>query len=181
MNINLFATEVLAGKKSGTERAGDVLQITNPIIGALVASQEKGFGHFVVIYGESLLFMGALQATGKATKWSVGKRPSRPGKKAVYSGFPSGHTTSAWSAASYIRVFPEDHKMLAVPMYLAAGFTGYSRVKSKKHTATQVVAAAIFSEAITMFNYKMQWSNEYRTTEIGCSEKSAMIRFSFKF
>lgn len=64
----------------------------------------------------------------------MSKRPTIEGKKNRYDGMPSGHTASAWVAASYIRTFSEDYKYLSIPLYLTAAVTGYSRIHAKEHT-----------------------------------------------
>jgi membrane-associated phospholipid phosphatase len=178
--LNLFSYEVLANKKHHLTRTGDILQITNPIIAGVISTQEKGLGHFAIIYGESLAIMGISKLIGMSGRLEISKRPSTQGGKCRFDGFPSGHTTSAWSAASYVRVFSENHKMLAIPLYAAAGLTGYSRVKAKQHTVTQVLMACGLSEAVTMINAKMKWSNEYKTTDIGFSPNGFLASFKIK-
>ena len=170
-----------ATKKNYLTKAGDILQIAGPVTALLISSQEKGVGHFSIVYGESMVLMGASQLFGKHSKWQIGKRPQQSNKKSRFDGFPSGHTTSAWAAASYVRVFSDDHKMMAIPLYAAAGITGYSRIKARKHTVTQVVMAAALSESVTMINQKMNWSNEYRSSEIGFSPDGFMARLKINF
>ena len=179
--LTILSENVLAARSSSLTRAGDIMQITNPILAGVISSQEKGLGHFSIVYGESLAIMGTSKLIGKSSRLAVSKRPSRSGKRARFDGFPSGHTTSAWTAASYVRVFSDDHKMMAIPLYAAAVITGYSRVKARQHTVTQVVMAAALSESVTMINQKMNWSNEYRSSEIGFSPDGFMARLKINF
>ena len=42
-------------RQSPIRSFGDYAQIINPVLAAGFASQEKGFGHFAIIYGHELL------------------------------------------------------------------------------------------------------------------------------
>ena len=90
-------------------------------------------------------------------------------------------SASAWAAASYVRVFGGDKKILAVPLYASAIITGYSRIKAKRHTVTQVVAAAVMSECVTMLNAKMSWSSNYHTTHINITPDGASFNLQINF
>jgi membrane-associated phospholipid phosphatase len=63
--------------------------------------------------------------------------------------FPSGHTASAFSGASFI------HKRYgikqAIVPYILATFTGYSRVKENKHHIRDVIAGAVISSAFSLY------------------------------
>lgn len=178
--ILTFCNEALASKRSFLRTFGDVAQIINPIVASYSASHEKGFGHFGIIYTESLASMGALKLVGKLNKWEVGQRPNKPGKKSRFDGFPSGHTTSAWSAAAYNQTYSEEYQSLTIPLYISAALTGYSRIQSREHTGAQVVAAIALSEAISLINSKMKWSNEYRSTELGFTPDGGVLSFKMK-
>ena len=70
--------------------------------------------------------------------------------------FPSGHTISAFSAPSYIRV--KYGFKYAIAPYLLAGFVGYSRIYADKHYLRDVVASIILSELSAM------WRSEEHTS-----------------
>ena len=76
--------------------------------------------------------------------------------------------------------FWEEHKYFAIPLYLSAAVTGYSRVHAKEHTAGQVIAGALLAEAFVFFNKKMEWSNEYRSSNFYFGKQEARISFEFK-
>jgi len=160
---------------------GDYAQIINPLIAGGLASQEKGFGHFAIIYTQSFVFMHGTKYIAGKNKWQPSKRLSVENKRARYDGMPSGHTNSAWIAASYARTFSEDYKYLSIPLYITAALTGYSRVRAKEHTTGQVIAGAALAEIVTYINNKLDWSNDYRSSNfyIGGDEVSAKFEFRF--
>ena len=72
----------------------------------------------------------------------------RPDGSDNYS-FPSGHTSAAFSGASFI--FNRYGIKYGIPSYLAAAFVGYSRVHSKKHYWEDVIAGATLAILNTYF------------------------------
>lgn len=178
--LNISDSFAAKNRNSSLRSFGDYMQIINPILASGLASQEKGFGHFAIIYGQTFVIMHSMKLVAKSGKWEISKRPHVDGKKDRYEGFPSGHTASAWVAASYIRNFSEEYKLLSIPLYITAAITGYSRIKSKEHTVTQVVAGAILAESITFVNSKLKWSNEYNSTNFSIGKNGGMISFQFK-
>ena len=180
-SIILNMTPAFAAKsRKGTLRSfGDYMQIINPIFASGLASQEKGFGHFALIYGQTWVTMHSVKIMASKGKWQPGKRPGIDGKKDRFDGMPSGHTASAWAAAAYIRTFSEDYKYLSIPLYITAAVTGYSRVKAKEHTTSQVVVGAALAELVTYINSKLDWSNDYRSTNFyfGGNELTASFQF----
>lgn len=175
---NVYAAD---NRKSTIRTFGDYAQVINPIFVGVIESQEKGFGHFAFIYGQTWVAMHSMKLIGHATKSKWSKRPYIKGKKDRYDGMPSGHTASAWAAASYIRIFSQDYKFLAAPLYVTAAITGYSRIKAKEHTAGQVVAGAILAESITYINSKLAWSKNYQFTDLYLGKDEYAISFKFKF
>jgi len=121
--------------KSKTELAGDILATLIPVIGlgATVYNED---------YDGSIEFLKAYGGTGAVTqilKYTV--REQRPNNSTSYTSFPSGHTSSAFSGASFI------HKRYgikyAIPAYIGAVYTAYSRVKAEKHYTQDVIAGAL--------------------------------------
>ena len=180
-SIILNMTPAFAAKsRKGTLRSfGDYMQIINPIFASGLASQEKGFGHFALIYGQTWVTMHSVKIMASKGKWQPGKRPGIDGKKDRFDGMPSGHTASAWAAAAYIRTFSEDYKYLSIPLYITAVVTGYSRVKAKEHTTSQVVVGAALAELVTYIYSKLDWSNDYISTNFyfGGNELTASFQF----
>ncbi|RTK92105.1 MAG: phosphatase PAP2 family protein [Rickettsiales bacterium] len=169
-----------SNRKSDLRTFGDYMQVVNPIIAASLASQEKGFGHFGFIYAQTFVSMHSIKYIGKSAKWNISKRPYINNKKDRYEGMPSGHTASAWSAAAYVRTFSNDYQYISIPLYITAAVTGYSRIKAKEHTTSQVIVGAVLSEIITYINSRLDWSNEYRSTNFyfGGDELTASFKFN---
>ncbi|PCJ25482.1 MAG: hypothetical protein COA94_06205 [Rickettsiales bacterium] len=181
--ILLGALNPAQAAKSGSSSLrtfGDYAQIVNPLFVAGLASQEIGFGHFAIIYGQSWVSMHGIKLISKSAKWSASKRPNTGNKKDRYEGMPSGHTNSAWVAASYVRMFSE-HKYLSIPLYATAIVTGCSRVKAKEHTTLQVIAGAALAELVTYINSRLDWSDEYQSTNFYFGGDEVSARFEFRF
>lgn len=167
-------------RQSPLRSFGDYAQIINPVLTAGFASQEKGFGHFAIIYGQSWVTMQGIKLVSDKAKWGASKRPSVNHKKDRYDGMPSGHTNSAWVAASYLRTFSDDYKYVSIPLYITAAITGYSRIHAKEHTTAQVIAGAALAELITYVNSKLKWSNEYRSTNFYFGKNEVSAGFEFR-
>lgn len=176
-NINFAYAK---SRQSPLRSFGDYAQIINPIVTAGFASQEKGFGHFAIIYGQTWITMHGVKLLSDKAKWSFSKRPVVNDKKDRYDGMPSGHTNSAWVAAAYLRTFSDDYKYVSIPLYITAAITGYSRVYAKEHTTAQVIAGAAFAEIVTYINSKLKWSNEYRSTNFYFGKNEVSVGFTFK-
>jgi lipid A 4'-phosphatase len=168
-------------RDSALRSFGDYAQVINPVIVSFMASKEKGFGHFAIIYAQSWATTHSVKFISNQTKWASSKRPFILNKQDRYDGMPSGHTNSAWVAAAYVRTFSEEYKFAAIPLYVSAAITGYSRVYAKEHTVSQVIAGAAIAELITYINSKLKWSNEYRSASFyfGNNQAHAGIRLQF--
>lgn len=76
-------------------------------------------------------------------------RISRRPNMTDFDGFPSGHTTSAFSAAGFM--WKRYGHKLGVPTTAFATLVGISRVTSNRHTIPQVIAGAILGGAMAYF------------------------------
>jgi len=140
--------------KSFEEKVGDFMQYALPLTAygtTLYLDDTEGQKAFYKSYATTM-------ATTYALKYTV--KEKRPQSEATDS-FPSGHTASAFGGASFIH-FRYGLSYAVIPYYLAAVFTGYSRVKAEKHYTVDVVAAgliAITSSAYFVEKYeKIQFS-----------------------
>lgn len=157
------------------KRFGDCAQIATPIVAAGIASQERGLGHFAIIFAQNQLLTHSCKRIANKTKWDLSMRPNQRD----FDGMPSGHTNSSWSAAAYVRQF-SSNKALCIPLYATAIVTGISRVAAGAHTIPQVIAGATLAEALTYVNSKLYWSKNYKHFEIGANPKGAFAGFSFR-
>ena len=131
--VLFFALHNTLQAKSKTELAGDILAVAIPsgaYATAFYLDDEEGEMQFYKSYATTLGVTYLL-------KYTV--REKRPESEARTS-FPSGHTASAFAGASFIQQ-RYGWKYSIVP-YVAAIYTGYSRVASKKHHPIDVYAAA---------------------------------------
>jgi len=131
----------------GIETAGDILQYVLPAVtaGALIGHRDvEGTRQFGESYAVALGTTYALKIAVDETRPNGGH----------YS-FPSGHTSSSFSCAEFLR--GRYGWRYGVPAYLAAAFVGYSRVESDNHYAHDVLAGAaigVISSAIFTTPYR---------------------------
>jgi len=131
--VILLGTSNFVYAKSMTESVGDILSIAIPV-GAFSTSlyldDKDGQIQFYKSYGATMGSTYLLNYTVRE------KRPDSNNKDS----FPSGHTASTFAGASFI------HKRYgfkyAVLPYIAAVYTGYSRVHANKHHPIDIYAAA---------------------------------------
>lgn len=120
--------------QSGPQKNGDILQFLVPSIayaGTFVAHDADGRKQFY----ESFL---ASTAITYGLKTVVDRR--RPGNNSNHDSFPSGHTSAVFAGAAFV-----DRRYgigYAIPLYVAATYTGWSRVESRKHYWSDVIAGA---------------------------------------
>ncbi len=129
------------------ETAGDILQIAIPayaLFYSLTRHDKKGTKEFFLGYTGTM-------ATTYALKTLV--REKRPNSKS-YNSFPSGHTASAFSGATYL--YKRYHqtafeKIQGIVAFLAAELVGLSRVSTQHHYPHDVVFGAFLGISITYF------------------------------
>ena len=144
MKILLILIMIIASlfAKSKTESAGDALALLLPATAfslPFFERDQEGQMAFLKSYGTTM-------ATTMALKYTV--REKRPDSD-EHDSFPSGHTASAFAGASFI------HKRYgwryALPAYLGAIYTGYSRVHVNRHHTQDVFAGAFIAVASSWF------------------------------
>jgi membrane-associated phospholipid phosphatase len=168
----MFFSTVKAQNKTITT-AGDILQMAIPAV-ALGSTfiwnddNTKPTWQFVKAYGTSLVLQQALK--------HIVLKP-RPDGSDNYS-FPSGHTTSAFSGASFIQ--RRYGWKYGVPSYLLASFVGYSRIQAKKHDGWDVLAGATIGIGTSYL-----FTKPYAKTKVDVSlnrvESGYLVGFNYTF
>jgi len=130
MSILLIQTHA----KSNTEKIGDFLTFAIPAAAygsTFYMDDEEGRMQVYKAYGTTMLSTVALKYTVRA------KRPDNNDRDS----FPSGHTSSTVSSAVFM------HRRYgftyALPAYLGAIYTGYSRILVNRHHPRDVLAGAV--------------------------------------
>lgn len=124
--------------------AGDALQIALPASGlgySLIIKDFDGAKRWCLSVGSAI-------ALSEALKYSVGRPRPYQEPDARGRSFPSGHTTAAFAGAAY---WQRRYGWKAgAPAYALAAATGYSRIWSKNHYWSDVIAGAAIG---TIFPY----------------------------
>lgn len=172
--FTIFFTLVLGIKscyaKNTIEIIGDATQIIVPSYALGMAVNETGWsgvGQFVAQFAGMEIAVNGLKLLVSE------ERPDHSDKNS----FPSGHTASAFSGAAFI------HKRYgikrAILPYLAAGFTGFSRVQAKKHHIHDVIAGAAIGELTGYFLTSKLGTNTQ--TNVQASPEGIKFNFNTKF
>lgn len=134
----LVASPCHAGSKTLLE-AGNIGQIALPFSAALISLwKDDHIGFFQE--AEGLIYT---EAVVQGLKFSVHeKRPNGNN----YQSFPSGHTASAFQAASYLQF--RYGASYGLPAYAVASMVGFSRVNNQKHYWHDVAAGAAIATGI---------------------------------
>ncbi len=129
--IGLVPEDLIAGN-SGLETYGDVGQIAIPVAAGLISGWRKDTDGLIQLGTSSLVTFGIVQGL----KYTIDReRPNGGGLS-----FPSGHTSAAFSGASYLHY--RYGWQYGTPAYLAAVVVGYSRVAADEHFVEDVIAGA---------------------------------------
>ncbi|GHV01993.1 PAP2 family phosphoesterase [Campylobacterota bacterium] len=121
---------------------------------------------------------GATAATTHILKRTIrAPRPNSPPDSKGES-FPSGHTSFAFSGAAYWQ--QRYGWYVGAPMYAAAAFVAYSRVRVKRHTWLDVSAGATIALG---FNYLFTTKYNSDTTSVFIvpTDGGAYVGFKMKF
>lgn len=146
-----------SGTANKLRNYGDIAQFSGPIFGAVFAVQgwaadDSESKKTAALAFESFLWAGAIELV---TKPIVGRdRPStsnnpftfKPGQS--NGSFPSGHTTTAFAAAT---VFAEQYPRweVQVPVYTAAAAVAFSRLEANQHWGSDVVAGGLLGYGVS--------------------------------
>lgn len=161
--LALFLILNLAHAKSSAqhfETFGDIFQFAPAMMAIypLAIRDWEGLGYLALSTGGTLALTFGMKysfvAISKKYPHSahISKRPI-----GGYDGFPSGHTSSAFSAAGFAQ--KRYGNALGIPTTIIATLVGFSRVVAEKHTIAQVLFGAIlgygFSYLVTSKNLNL--------------------------
>lgn len=119
-------------RADAARRAGDIGAVLLPVgaaTGALIAKDHQGLRQLALAFGSSMAVVYVLKPLVDRTRPDGG-----------HQSFPSGHAASAFAGAAFLQMRYGWH--LGLPAYAVAAFVGYSRVESKRHYTSDVVAGA---------------------------------------
>ena len=156
------------------EESGDILQLALPATGALISILKKdceGTKQLAISYGTTIALTYALKHT---------IRKQRPEGRNRFDSFPSGHTSSAFSGASFIqRRYGWGY---GIPAYVLASIVGISRMEApdEYHDGWDVLAGAAIGIGST---YLFTKPYEEPRLEMGFSagRELKMFRVRYRF
>lgn len=153
--------------------SGDILQFAIPAaaLGSTFIWNDdhtKPTWQFIKSYGTSVVLTMALK--------HIVLKP-RPDGSDNYS-FPSGHTTSAFSGASFIQ--RRYGWKYGVPSYLLASFVGYSRIQAKKHDGWDVLAGATIGIG-TSYLFTKPYSKTNVDVSLNRVDGGYLVGFNYTF
>lgn len=150
------------------ETWGDVFQFLPLMAGAysLARQDYEGVAQLALGSGTTLAitfiskytFVGIAQVNERAA--GISQRPNN----GSFDGFPSGHTSSAFSAAGFMQ--KRYGWKYGLPTTLLATSVGISRITSERHTTLQVIAGALLGYGIS-YLFAKRYNNIVLDIDIG--------------
>lgn len=156
------------------EGSGDILQIALPTIAGLTTIIKKdweGTKQFALSYGTGFIVTHSLKKI---------IRKERPEGRNLFDAFPSGHTTSAFSGASFIqRRYGWKYGKWA---YLGATIVGISRMEGPDgwHDHWDVLAGAIVGIGST-YLFTTPYTKEHLEIGFTSVNNNYLLGLSYKF
>ena len=161
-------------REKAIQDVGDVLQIALPAgagLSTLFLKDDEGFWQFAKSYSATILIT-------YTTKYLINK--PRPDGASDGHAFPSGHTSSAFSGASFIQ--RRYGWKYGAPAYGLAGFVAFSRVEGlhDRHDVWDVLAGAIVGIGST-YIFTTPYEKDYYELSFSGGNGNYLIGFKYKF
>jgi hypothetical protein len=156
------------------EDTGDILQIALPISAAamtLIKKDYQGTKKLAFSYGTTLAVTYSLKY--------LTKKP-RPEERNSFDSFPSGHTSSAFSGASFIQ--RRYGWKYGAPAYVLATLVAISRTEAPDgyHDGWDVLAGAAVGISST-YLFTKPFQKEKMNLSLSASKDYYVLNFSYKF
>ena len=151
------------------DRFSDVVRIGLPVAAAAITlAKDDGEGFQQLAYSMAL----SVGSTELLKRGINSKRPDGTGY-----GFPSGHVSLAFTAATYVH---QRYSLeMALPMYALATATAYQRVQTHHHYAKDVVGgAAVGVVSALMFTGRF---SPRSAASVGYADHTLMVNYTTQF
>ncbi len=123
------------------ETSGDILRVALPLAAWGLTFEQGDRSGRIQFYKA----FGSTVASTMLLKTVIDKE--RPDDDGNDDAFPSGHTATAFSGASFIQ--RRYGWRVGAPAYLVAGYVGWTRIYADKHDGWDVLAGAALGSALT--------------------------------
>lgn len=156
------------------EDTGDILQIALPAAAGLMTLIKKDYqGTKKLAYSYTTTL-----AITYALKYSINKK--RPEGRDHYDSFPSGHTSSAFSGASFIQ--RRYGWKYGIPAYVLATIVGISRTEAPNgyHDGWDVLAGAAIGIGST-YLFTKPYQKEHMNLSLAIGKEKYVLNFMYKF
>jgi membrane-associated phospholipid phosphatase len=153
---------------------GDIIQLALPVAAGastIILWDKEGAWQFVKSYGTTLALTYGL-------KYLINK--PRPNGATDGHAFPSGHTASAFSGASFIQ--RRYGWVYGAPAYALAGFCAYSRLQGNnpRHDGWDVAAGAIVGIGST-YLFTTPYQKEHYELSFSSGDNQYLLGMKYKF
>jgi membrane-associated phospholipid phosphatase len=147
--VTLCAPSLVFASHSSLERYGDITQVLLPVAGLASTAYMRDLPGFYQWSASGLMTIASVQVL----KHTIHRtRPNGHDQS-----FPSGHTAAAFWGAGFIQ--QRYGWTYGIPAYGLAVSTGYSRVQTKNHWTSDVIAGAVIGLAANWLVTKPYRSN----------------------
>ena len=168
--ITIFTFQFSSAQNKTIQTAGDVLLFAVPAAAfttTLILKDKKGSWQFTKAFlTNAAVTYGLKVALNKP-------RPHNNGDNA----FPSGHTSVTFQGASFI------HRRYgfkySIPLYLAAGFTAFSRLDAQKHDGWDILAGAVVGIGST-YLFTTPYQQEHMELTMSSGNGNYLLGFIYK-